>query len=236
MAKKLIDIENEIKSKSIDFSDYLNNLFPDKIVSFINEIKLHTNVYLFSGIIRDFFIHQKNDFRDIDLIIEDELEIETIYSEMVFKKNSFGGYKIIIENINIDLWVVKNTWALNYGQLKLSFEHIDHLPYTTFFNFSSILFSLNTNKFIVGKPFLQFLRDKKINVVFKDNPYPELCIINSFYYSDKYKIKLSKELIKYIINEYNLNISSYIDIQKKHYGYIKYSIDDLIKRINSLKQ
>lgn len=236
MARKLIDIENEIKSKSKDFSDYFNNLLPNKIVNFVSEIKQHTHVYLFSGIIRDYFIAQKGIFRDIDLIIEDDIEIESLFPELVLKKNSFGGYKILIDNFIIDLWVIRDTWALNHGQLKLSFQHIDHLPYTTFFNFSSILYSLNTNQFIIGKPFLQFLRDKKIDIVFKDNPYPELCIINSFYYSQKFNMRLSKKLVMYIVNEYNLKISSYIDIQKKHYGYIKYSIDDLIKMISSLKQ
>lgn len=235
MARKLIDIERDVNSKALDFSIYLENLLPTFVLDFVEKIKQQTNVYLFSGIIRDYFIGYKSNFRDIDLIIEDGIDIEALFPDLILTINSFGGYKIFIKDIVIDLWVIKNTWALNHGQLKIEFLHIDHLPYTTFFNFSSIVFSLNTKRFIIGKPFLRFLKNKEIDVVFVDNPYPELCVVNSFYYSEKFKLKISKKLKDYILKNYNKKITAYTEIQKKHFGKIEYSIIELIEKIDSLK-
>lgn len=235
MARKLIEIERDVSAKALHFSKYLEELLPSNVLDFVKKIKDKTNVYLFSGIIRDYFIGYRSNFRDIDLIIEDGINIEELFPDLTLTINSFGGYKILINDVIIDLWVIKNTWALNHGQLKIDFQHIDHIPYTTFFNFSSIVFSLNTKCFIIGKPFLRFLRDKEIDVVFVDNPYPELCIVNSFYYSEKFKLKISKRLKDYILKNYDKKTTAYTEIQEKHFGKLEYSIIELIKKIDSLK-
>lgn len=81
--------------------------------------------------------------RDIDFIIEDDIDISVVISTIVFEQNSFGGYKLIISELTIDLWVMHKTWGLNYGQLTFKYSLLESLPATTFFNFSSIIYSLN---------------------------------------------------------------------------------------------
>lgn len=237
MGKKLIDIEQNIHDRSDDFYKYLNSLLPIEVKSFLDRLSTLTNVFLFSGVTRNFFLNRKREkVRDIDFIIEDDVDIQSEFPTIIFERNNFGGYKLIISELTIDLWVMHKTWGLNYGQLTLKYSLLESLPATTFFNFSSIVFSINKKEFIIGKPFLTFLLTKKLDVVLEDNPLPELCIVNSFYYSERFKLKLSKKLIAYIINKYESVADKTESIQIKHFGELKYKKDELSKRVNKLKQ
>jgi hypothetical protein len=233
VAKKLSNIKADIESKNIQFYEYFYSHIDIDIKQFVTKLLEYTNLYIFSGIIRDFFMSKKKEsFRDIDLVIEEDLILENIFENLNYKKNSFGGYKLKFKDVDVDLWVIKKTWALNQGQLKLEFDYLNELPNTTFFNFSSILYSLNNKEFKIGIDFLRFIRDRKIELVLENNPYPELCIINSFYYSDKLGLKLGLKLKKYLILNYKEKDFEYV--QTRHFGKIIYSnklIEKRIKRI-----
>ena len=97
MGKKLADIKKEIESKTEVFDDYFYSKISPSVSSFINLLKRDTQVFLFSGIIRDFFVKRTNEFRDVDLVIENELT-EELLTGLNYQKNSFGGYKINIDN------------------------------------------------------------------------------------------------------------------------------------------
>jgi hypothetical protein len=234
VARKLNDIKSDVDEKRFLFHQFFYKNIDADIEIFISHLEKLTKVFIFSGIIRDFFVFKnQKPFRDIDLIIEEDLVLEEIFPALDFKKNSFGGYKIKFKTVDIDLWVIKKTWALNQGQLKFKFDYLNALPKTTFFNFSSILFSLETKEFITGKDFLRFLRDKKIELVLKENPYPELCIVNSFYYSDKLQLDMGDKLKSYLKSNYTskMNVES---IQLKHFGKILYSDEYIRNKIEEM--
>ncbi len=227
MGKKLSDIKKSIEDKNILFYNYFYKNINKDVENFINVLKTRTNVFIFSGIIRDYFLFKEHmPFRDIDLIIEDDLVLEKEFDNLDYTKNSFGGYKIKFDNIVVDLWVIKNTWALNRGQLKFEFDYLNTLPETTFFNFSSIIYSLNNKTFIIGKDFLRFLRDKKIELVLEENPYPDLCIVNSFYYSDRLNLSIGDKLRSYLKSNFEPE-DNLENIQLKHFGHILYSSNSL---------
>ena len=165
MVKKLSSIENYINANVDEFSQHLNKILPKDVINFINHLQSKTHIYLFSGIIRNYFLKKNYELRDIDFMIEDDLDVNSLFPDLLITRNSFGGYKLKIDNLPIDLWGVSNTWGLNCGQLKLPFKHLEAIPDTTFFNCSSIVFSMNDKKFIIGKPFLRFLRDKQLEAL-----------------------------------------------------------------------
>lgn len=217
MDKKLVNIRHHIESKTEVFDNYFYNNITPTVKDFIDTLKENTNVFLFSGIIRDFFVKTNYEFRDIDLVVEGELT-EELLKGLSYKKNSFGGYKISIDNTIIDLWEVKNTWGL---QKKSILPLSDYLPETTFFNFSSILYSLNKKKFIIGNDFLKFMRDKKIDIVFDINPQPELCIVNTIYYKQKLNYEVGDKLKEYIKANFQ-PMEKLLAVQKKHFKNIIY--------------
>lgn len=237
MDNKLVNIVESIRSKEDNFRIYFENNLDNEILQFIKRLENHTSLYLFSGIIRDYFVSPNNAFRDIDLVYDTDFNIEELLLEYNFKKNSFGGYKIHIGEFIVDIWNLNETWGLRKGQLTLEFNHLYKLPDTTFFNFSSILYSLQDNEFIIGKPFLDFIKKGKIDLVLDKNPYPELCIINTIYYKEKLNRRLSKRLKRYILKiSEELTSPNFLNTQMKHFDEILFSDEYIIDFVNSLKK
>ena len=232
MAKKLIDIQHSIESETMSFRNHLENSLNDEVFDLMCQLSRHCKVYIFSGIIRNYFL-KINEIRDVDIVLDGNIDIGNIISKYQYRKNSFGGYKITIENTNIDLWFLRNTWALQF-QPSLDFELEKYIPNTAFFNFSSIVFSFNENKFIYTRYFARFLRDKKIDLVFAPNADESLCVVNTLYYSDKLKLKLSKKLIKHIKTLSRNNVGKYEETQLRHFGRILYTNEVVQERIKRL--
>jgi hypothetical protein len=228
VARKLSNISDFINSSSDSFKTYLKESLDDEIYKILIQISKKTDFQIFSGVIRNFFLKEKG-IRDLDIVLNDEIDLESIFFKKNIFKNSFGGYKIKTKKLDIDLWYVKNTWAYNY-QKTMDFDLASYLPATAFFNFSSISYSFNKQVFFYTKDFLRFLRDKEINVVHKPNSNLALCVVNSFYYSEKYKLKISKKLFEYLIylDSKQKTNSSYSDVQIKHFNQILF-LDDEIK-------
>ena len=234
MAKKLIDIDDDIKLSSKLFKDYLKSNLEKEVIDFIEEINSKDNAYIFSGVIRNFFL-KKGEFRDLDIVVTSTKKIEKIIKKYKYRKNSFGGYKLLIGDLNIDLWELKKTWALNYNPQLFTEEDLNFLPNTSFFNFSSIVFDFRDESFNYSKKFKQFLQTKKLDVVFPANPNKNLCVVNTIYYSEKFNLKIGSDLKKYL-NTINLKkIEGLENTQIKHFGEIKYSNDFIVRKIEDLR-
>lgn len=196
------------------------------------EINLQTDVYIFSGIIRNYFlkIYRK---RDVDVVLGNEINITERFKDLPFQKNSFGGYKISFPSGPLDLWFIKDTWAFQHSQKTFEFNLEKKIPDTAFFNFSSIVYSLNKKQFYYTKHFVKFLRDKKLDYVYKENPNYCLCIVNTLYYADRYELKIADRLLNFITDLYKKNLYDFQTTQLKHFGEIIYSDSEIEKRLTS---
>ncbi len=234
MAKRLIDIKKEIDESGVAFKSHIKETLNKKVFELIDNLSQASQVYVFSGIIRNFFLRIE-DYRDVDLFIDGDLDIKSLIQNYDYRINSFGGYKITIDNTNVDLWFLKDTWALKNSQGVLDIELAKHIPNTAFFNFSSIMFSFNENKFYYTNHFVSFIQNKKINLVFKPNANYALCVVNSFYYSDKFKLQLTDKLKRHLKLLHKTNADKYEDIQVKHFGKVTYTNETIDKRIKELE-
>jgi hypothetical protein len=235
VAKKLNDIVIEVESQASLFRSYLEMALDKSVWDFINALSSKGEVFLFSGIIRNFFL-KKYHIRDIDLVVDGIENLEDILIRYDFKKNSFGGYKLKIESRIIDIWFLNNTWGLNF-QKKIEYQLDLLLPETAFFNFSSIVYSLNKNSFTVTNHFAKFIRDKKIDLVYAPNLNPELCVVNSLYYTDKIKYPLGKKLILHISNlhkQLRSQNKTYKAVQIKHFGEVLFTEEFIDSWVNGL--
>lgn len=236
MGKKLSDIQKEVEANAILFRKYLDKVLDKEINSFLDNLSKHYEVYIFSGVIRNYFIKATSN-RDIDIVIDGYGDIEQLISTYEYKINSYGGYKIEINGMHVDLWFLQDTWALHH-QKKIDFDLTNfipnYIPETAFFNFSSIIFHLNNNKFTCTKYFARFLRDKKIDIVFAPNANNALCVINTLYYADKYKFKIADKLMRHIKQIYKANIDKFEETQLKHFGKILYPKEEIIERVQKL--
>jgi len=224
VGKKLIDIES-IKLENNNFLHYLYAHIDSEVIFFLDKISHVADIYVFSGVIRNFFINPKHNIRDLDLVFKtDNIKaVKQIVNLFNFSINSFGGFKININGLHIDFWNIEDTWAFSK---KKSFTVLHKelvLADSSFFNFSSIVFDLRFQEFIVTESFVDFLNKKEIDLVLEDNPYPPLCIVNTIYYSDTYQLKISKRLRRYFINHFkNYDSSDFDKVQLKHFKSVIY--------------
>lgn len=198
------------------------------------------NVYIFSGLIRNFFTGNIYEDRDYDIVIEikptatwyDTLQL---MKGLHYFKNSFGGFKIIFnnannENIYVDIWQLKDTWHIKNKKIEAS---ILSLIKSSFFNFSAIVYDYNNKQFIIDDAFLEFCNKNEMDIVNPENPNIPLCIINTFYYKEKYGFSIGNKLIKWINENYS-SIFSFENVQKKHFGEIIFSNSDIYNKIKKL--
>lgn len=196
-------------------------------IEFWNKLSSNTKCYIFGGFVVD-FLNRKRSHRDIDIVIDsfsdNNLKLLQKYNAI---KNSFGGFKLNIDGVKIDIWAIKNTWAIkkmNY----LEFDLFSLLPSTSFFNSTAIIFSIQEKKLIYKDSFLNFFNNNILDIMFEDNPYPELCIIKSYQnYLDG--LYLSRNLKKYISRKFNSVFDKFETIQKRHFGEVIYTLEDIIE-------
>lgn len=234
MAKKLSDAKKLIEASKFNFYDYLMRTEDEKVMQSIIKLSEKTRVFIFSGVIRNFFLGEKNN-RDIDIVLEKEVDIESIFKNSSIRRNSFGGFKITCGKSIIDMWYLENTWAFkNEPATTLNFHLEDKVPGTAFFNFSSIVYSFNDKRFLISNEFAKFLLDEEIDVVYKKNPNYKLCVVNTFYYSDKYKLNIKDELKNYIVSLYNDHDHDYESVQQKHFGRIIFTNSQVQHRVETI--
>lgn len=234
-----MQIEKSLSNDS--FLSYLNSKLEENVLNILEKMNNELDLVVFSGVIRDFALKHEGELRDLDLVVLRNFNnIEKIikdFDEVYFIKNSFGGYKLQINDTIIDIWDIKDTWAFKNQKVEISMFLEHDLPNSCFFNFSSIVFDMKRGEFIESKKFNKFLKTKVLDIVLEDNPYPELCIVNTFYYQDKYHLKISKSLKKYLEKNFSkISKISFDNIQQKHFKEILYSHKDLEFRINKLSQ
>ena len=229
MGKKSIDIQF-INSQKDNFLQYLCESIDIEAKFFLDEISKISEIYVFSGVIRNYFINHKGKIRDLDIVFKTSNihELSLLLDNYSFKINSFGGYKIEIGSLNIDFWDIDKTWGLNNSNLYLDLDKQYFLPETSFFNFSSVIFDYQKRDFIVSKEFVKFLKKRELDYVLEDNPLPILCLVNILFYSIKYNLTISKRLKKYFIKNFNkYSESDFNNIQLKHFKEIIYSYEVL---------
>lgn len=224
---------NLIDDQACFFKIFLQECLSEDMRNILNGISKKTEVYVFSGIIRNFFLGETI-FRDLDIVVGDvECVIDTINavdSAVEFKINSFGGVKVKIQNLTIDLWGLENTWGIRKDNMPLTPMS---LLKTAFFNFSAIVFDYNKSQFYYDDAFVHFLENRMMDVVYTKNPNIPLCIINSCYYREKYGFGLTLKLCYWIFINHTFLASdkkckeTFNDVQKHHFAKVVISYEHI---------
>lgn len=206
------------------FLKYLDDRLGVEILDFLKELSKISEVLIFSGIIRNFFINTYGPARDLDLVVDGNKNSVGIFLDKFLSvRNSFGGYKITVGSVKVDIWHIEDTWA--YSNSKVDFELFQdyNLPNTAFFNFSSVVFDFNNSEFIPSTSFNHFLDTKELDMVLEDNPMPQLCIVNTIYYMTKFNLNVSFKLKNYCLQYFDkFSEEDFNEVQVKHFNEVKY--------------
>lgn len=221
MKEDITQYRREIAVQSQSFKAYIDAMLPSgKIRSLLDELCRQSDVYVFGGVIRNFLLGYPF-HRDIDFVVYAKEKICLplgLLHGIEITKNKFGGVKLNLPHITIDIWNLQNTWGLlqiNGGATPYT------LIKTVFFNFSAIAFDYNEQRFIYSYDFLNFYATRIMDVVYGRNPYPTACVVNSFYYAQEYNFPIGKKLRVWISKQ---SLGSDIESQQqRRYGEVKFS-------------
>lgn len=229
-----MDNEFNFNSKEIvkvfepSFFDHLKMKVLGRIsLEILDLIMQQSDVYVFSGVIRDYFLHRDQTVRDVDIVLARNINwlpiFRKYYHLMQITKNSFGGYKVHVDSLTIDLWMLETTWGIVHEKYRLTPQNLIR---TAFFNFSAILYSIRDRQFYVHRSFISFLHNRVLDIVYQVNPNIPLCIVNSLYYSTSLKLDLSIALKRWIVEHFDVQLD-YESTQQKHWHKILYTNDEI---------
>lgn len=206
----------------------------DESWTLLKVLASHEQVYVLSGIIRDFLTGDYEGVRDFDCVLVHgnikDVDIIQFLRKSERKVNSFGGLKIKRPGEVIDIWRLADTWGIKNQKIAPS---TTALLDSVFFNFSAILYDFNNKKFIFNERFCQFLRTRTMDIVYPENPNIPLCLVNVIYYHLRYGYNVSLKLAKWIKQHYSKG-DDLEEVQIKHFGHKLFTndyIEDFFRQI-----
>lgn len=184
--EKTLENLKDIMRKNYYFEDMYLNLFK------------RYDSCLIGGAIRDFCFDKTP--KDLDFVINlSDKKLFNYIKNYDFKINKFGGYKVFLDEMIVDVWSMDNHWAFKNNILP---KCVENLEFTTFYNFDSLVFNLNnetlySNCFLNGynKKLLDITLDKKY---FHRNPQKTSNVYKALKLADQLDLVFSSATIEYI--------------------------------------
>ena len=234
---KYFDIRRTINSQAQSFGLYIDQRIGEAGISqLFHYVAEQGDVYVFSGIIRNFLLGYL-DNRDIDFVISipKTLNIPVrLLRGTTITKNKFGGVKIQKNGFNIDVWNIGSTWR---GDSRKVISSPHSLLKTAFFNFSSIVYDYHQKRFIYDDTFCRFKEKNIVDVVNVENPFPSACVVSTLHYAATYEFEIGDKLRRWIVRHYDQS-ADFVNIQIKRYGAVLYdnsTIDEFVKACKAAK-
>lgn len=148
---------------------------------------------IFGGAVRDWAVGKTP--RDIDIVLDCPAEALSFLKNGEHKRNKFGGYHIILNGIEFDIWNLDASWVFsNDPQFT---KNLKTLTQTCFFNMDAVLYHLDTGN-LQDDGFTNAMESKKLDIVYEPNPFPFLCVSKALIALTKYEMIASDRLRKFI--------------------------------------
>jgi hypothetical protein len=192
-----------------------------QVAFLFNNLNQFGDLILVGGAVRDFAFFRNP--RDIDIIVNSKVsDFDEVLKDFKYTKNRFGGYKVYLDNIEIDIWGINNNWAFKEKILDTQFENISK---GTFYNFDALALNINTFN-IDAEVFVESIKEKVLDITLEDeyvskNPTPEVNVLRAFIIHKYWGLRFSDKVIDYI-QEWSRKTSNPVDTlaktELKHYG------------------
>jgi len=143
-----------------------------EITSFLDQCLIYGNPLIFGGCLRDIAIFGIKEFgSDIDIVFDGEKRLlGEICEPYRFSLNKYGGYRGSLQNWDIDIWPLAETWAFREGLVDLT--GIESLLKTTIMNWDAIVFDWKNKKLISKESYLKDLNEGYLDIILEENPNP----------------------------------------------------------------
>jgi len=207
---------------------------------FIRKLQKNNQMFLFGGAVRKYIESGNNFFednlpRDFDFVLKKQYDfnLDDIFQSYNYKKNRFGGYKVILNNLTFDVWELSNTWAIKNKYVELSEKKLCE---TVFLNIDAIVYDFH-NKKLYDEKYQEAKKKRCLEMVLEKNPCKELNLVRSMIFKQKYQMSYSDKL-KAVFEEYacmEKKLSDILyDIQIEHYGSERISHKSINEEITNI--
>lgn len=209
-------------------------------LNLINKLSRIGELLFFGGSIREYCLNNeyRNMPRDFDIAIKfnnknknSENVLDGYFSEFIYRKNRFGGYKVQVEDLEFDIWDINNTWA--FKEKKLPAEE-ENLIKSVYLNVDGVVYNFNKNK-LYNEELTNSINNKEIDIVLKENPQKNLNLLRAIVFKKKYKYEFSErlktEFLDSMSKDLNL-VETLIQLQNAHYKNIYVEREEIIQELS----
>lgn len=210
-----------------------------ELKNLISKLSDKGEILLFGGAVRQYLEDGfKNMPRDFDIVInsDDECDLDECFENLEFKKNRYDGYKVNVDELQFDIWRMKNTWAFKEQKVEMKEEN---LPDTVFLNIDSIVYNLNKGKMYCEK-YEESLQTKVLDIVLEDNPFVELNLLRAIVFKKKYNMNISENLREYFkrfaLKSKEDFVANLYQLQDSHYGQRYFSMESINREVYEIVQ
>lgn len=154
-------------------------------------------VYLYGSSITDTYYDLK--FHDLDLIVdvEDTAQLENLLNTLniVYVKNKYCGYRFKHNEIEYDLWNLKDTKSMTLFNIEPT---LNNLLTCCMFSTQSVYYDTNLRLLYFNSIWDQTINTKVIDLVSQNTLFPEKLKKFATKYSRRYKMSWSRRLCQAI--------------------------------------
>jgi hypothetical protein len=228
-------MKNELESK-LNFILKANT----QTNTLLNNVLNIGETLIIGGALREFKDNKLSKMpRDIDIVVDSDDEyLSNILLPYNPTKNRFGGYKLISNNLIVDIWCLKNTWAFKEKKIKYTLtEYSERLQDTVFLNLDAIVYNL-TKDIWYDKKYLEAMNTRILDVVLIDNPQLALNVVRALLFKHKYNMRLSdclKDIISNFVSSNHSYLQLLVDAQLSHFKNVLIDTTNLNKEIDRIR-
>lgn len=206
--------------------------------------------YLIGGYVRDVFEDVKS--RDLDIVVDIKKERlrKIVDGDSCIKEfNRFGGVKLKLPHIDVDIWSFDSNWAFKNKLVRLNEnEKLNSLAKGCFYNYDALV--VNISKFTYNTKYYEsFVEKGELDIlqkrsVYKNmNPTLEANILRAILVKKKYEVVFSNHLKEYIYQKmlalndlYGNAVDRLLTVRAKYPKYVSVSEQDVVSTYEELKR
>jgi hypothetical protein len=197
---------------------------------------------IFGGVLRDLLILGNAQVpRDVDIVVnvEDPSQLESAVGDLIQSRTRFGGFRLRPKGWLIDVWTLRDTWALRQNFSKdCTFAG---LVQTTFLNVEAVAAEIaitpGYGRRVYSAGFFEAVEARILDINFEPNPYPALCVVRSIVTALRLGFAISHRLATYIVKVAGVvSPRTLMDAQTSHYGNIRVQQERLSEYVRYLDE
>lgn len=214
------------------------------------QILAEGTAYMIGGYVRDVFEGVAS--RDLDIVVDINKERlrEIVDSDSCIKQfNRFGGVKLKLSNLDVDVWSFDSNWAFKNKLVKLNEnEKLNSLAKGCFYNYDALV--VNVSKFTYNTKYYEaFIDERRLDIlqkrsVYKNlNPTIEANILRAIFINKKYEIQFTSHLKEYLYQKmlslndiYGDAVSRLLFVRETYPKYTSVSKEDIVSAYEKLKR